>query len=58
MALKGVMLGARKRDNYAIIDRGGPKGVWAYEIGEVIETALPSKRSERTPCASRRGTSI
>ena len=43
MTLKGVMLGARKRDNYAIIDRGGPKGVWAYEIGEVIEHGLALK---------------
>jgi type II secretory pathway component PulC len=40
MALKGVVLGVTKRDNYAIIDRGGQKGVWVYEAGEFIEDGL------------------
>jgi type II secretory pathway component PulC len=40
MALKGVMVGARPRDTYAVIDRGGQKGVWTYEVGEVIERGL------------------
>jgi type II secretory pathway component PulC len=43
MLLKGVMLGARPKDSYAIIDRGGPKGVWTYEIGDVIEKGLTLK---------------
>jgi type II secretory pathway component PulC len=40
MLLKGVMLGTRQKDNYAIIDRGGQKGVWTYEMGDVIERGL------------------
>ncbi len=43
MALKGVMLSPRKRDNYAVIDLGGPKGVWVYEAGDVIERGLTVK---------------
>jgi type II secretory pathway component PulC len=43
MALKGVMLGVQKKDHYAVIDRGGPKGVWVYEIGEVVERGLAVK---------------
>jgi hypothetical protein len=33
MALKGVVLGVKKKDQYAVIDRGAQKGVWTYEIG-------------------------
>ena len=33
MALKGVVLGAQKKESYAVIDLGGQKGVWAYEAG-------------------------
>ena len=55
MALKGVMLGARKRDNYAIIDRGGPKGVWAYEIGEVIESGLALKEIRKDSVRLQKG---
>jgi type II secretory pathway component PulC len=40
MTLKGVMTGAQKRDYYAVIDRGGQKGVWTYEVGETIERGL------------------
>ncbi len=40
MALKGVMTGVQKKDNYAVIDRGGTKGVGTYEIGDVIERGL------------------
>ena len=40
MALKGVMTGQTKKDYYAVIDRGGQKGVWTYEIGEVVEKGL------------------
>jgi type II secretory pathway component PulC len=40
MTLKGVMTGAQKRDFYAVIDRGGQKGVWTYEVGETIERGL------------------
>jgi type II secretory pathway component PulC len=43
MALKGVMLSLQKRDNYAVIDRGGQKGVWTYEVGDVIERGLALK---------------
>ncbi len=43
MALKGVMLGVQKKDNYAVLDRGGQKGVWTYEIGDVIERGLALK---------------
>ena len=43
MALKGVMLSPRKRDNYAVIDLGGQKGVWVYEPGDVIEKGLALK---------------
>ncbi len=43
MVLKGVMLSPRKRDNYAVIDLGGQKGVWVYEPGDVIEKGLALK---------------
>jgi type II secretory pathway component PulC len=43
MALKGVMLGVQKKDNYAVIDKGGQKGVWTYEIGDVVEKGLVLK---------------
>jgi general secretion pathway protein C len=55
MALKGVMLSGRKRDNYAIIDRGGPKGVWAYEIGEVIENGLALKEINKDSVRLQKG---
>jgi type II secretory pathway component PulC len=40
MALKGIWFGEKKSDLYAVIDRGGQKGVWTYELGEVIEKGL------------------
>jgi len=40
MVLKGVWLGEKKSDLYAVIDRGGQKGVWTYELGEVVEKGL------------------
>lgn len=40
LTLKGVWLGQKKGDSYAVIDRGKQKGVWTYEIGEVIEKGL------------------
>lgn len=40
MTLKGVWLGEKKSDLYAVIDRGGLKGVWTYELGEVVEKGL------------------
>jgi type II secretion system protein C len=40
MTLKGVMTGQQKKDYYAVIDRGGQKGVWTYEVGESIERGL------------------
>jgi type II secretion system protein C len=40
MALKGVMTGKQKKDYYAVIDRGGQKGVWSYEAGEAVEKGL------------------
>ena len=43
MALKGVMLSGNRRDSYAVIDLGGQKGVWVYEVGEVIENGLALK---------------
>ena len=43
MALKGVVLGARKKESYAVIDLGGQKGVWAYEQGELVEKGLALK---------------
>ena len=47
MALRGVVLSPRKHDNYAVIDRGGQKGVWVYEKGEVIERGLEVKDIRR-----------
>ena len=43
MALKGVMMGTRKKDTYAVIDLGGQNGVWTYETGEVVEKGLALK---------------
>jgi len=43
MALKGVVMGAQKKDSYAVIDLGGQKGVWAYEPGELVENGLALK---------------
>ncbi|MBA4391625.1 MAG: hypothetical protein C0399_11925 [Syntrophus sp. (in: bacteria)] len=40
MTLKGVWFGERKSDLYAVIDRGGQKGVWTYGLGEVVEKGL------------------
>ena len=40
MTLKGVMTGHQNKDFFAVIDRGGQKGVWTYEIGETIERGL------------------
>jgi type II secretion system protein C len=40
MTLKGIMTGYQKKDFYAVIDRGGQKGVWTYELGETIERGL------------------
>jgi type II secretion system protein C len=40
MTLKGIMTGHQKKDFYAVIDRGGQKGVWTYELGETIERGL------------------
>lgn len=40
MALRGVMTGRQKKDYYVVIDRGGQKGVWTYEVGEVVEKGL------------------
>ena len=40
MTLKGVMTGHQNRDFFAVIDRGGQKGVWTYEVGETIERGL------------------
>jgi len=40
MVLKGIWLGEKKSDLYAVIDRGGQKGVWTYELGEVVEKGL------------------
>ena len=40
MTLKGVMTGQRNKDFFAVIDRGGQKGVWTYEVGETIERGL------------------
>jgi len=34
------MAGHQKADSYAVIDRGGQKGVWTYEVGESIERGL------------------
>jgi general secretion pathway protein C len=47
MMLKGVMLGHHGRDNFAVIDRGGQKGVWTYETGEVIEKGLALKEIKK-----------
>jgi type II secretion system protein C len=40
MILKGVMTGQQNKDFFAVIDRGGQKGVWTYEVGETIERGL------------------
>ena len=44
MTLKGVMLGRHKRDDFAVIDRGGRKGcIIPIETGEAIEGGLVLK---------------
>ncbi len=55
MALKGVMLSPRKRDNYAVIDLGGPKGVWVYEKGDVIERGLAVKEITKDSVTMEKG---
>jgi type II secretory pathway component PulC len=40
MSLKGVWLGETKGNMFAVIDRGAQKGVWTYELGEVIDKGL------------------
>jgi type II secretory pathway component PulC len=40
MTLKGVWMGREKEDTYAVIDKGGQKGVWTYQMGEVVDKGL------------------
>jgi len=40
LALKGVWMGQKKDEIYAVIDKGQQKGVWSYELGEVVEGGL------------------
>ncbi len=40
MTLKGIMKGLDNKDSFAVIDRGGQKGVWTYEAGEAVERGL------------------
>jgi type II secretion system protein C len=40
MALKGVWIGQQKERSYAIIDKGAQKGVWSYELGEIVDKGL------------------
>jgi type II secretion system protein C len=40
MTLKGVWIGQQKEGSYAVIDKGGQKGVWTYELGEAVERGL------------------
>ncbi len=40
MTLKGVWIGEKKSASYAVIDRGGQKGVWSYELGEDLGKGL------------------
>ncbi len=47
MALRGVMMGSKKKDTYAVIDLGGQKGVWTYETGEVVDKGLTLKEIRR-----------
>jgi general secretion pathway protein C len=43
MALRGVMMGSKKKDTFAVIDLGGQKGVWTYEAGETVDKGLVLK---------------
>ena len=55
MSLKGVMTGDRQKDYYAVIDRGGQKGVWIYEVGEVVERGLAVKEIRKDAVVLQKG---
>ena len=55
MALKGVVLGGHGRESYAVIDLGGPKGVWVYEVGEIVENGLVLKDIKRDSVTVEKG---
>ncbi len=55
MALKGVVLGVKKKDQYAIIDRGAQKGVWTYEMGETIEKGLTVREIRKDSITLQKG---
>lgn len=55
MALKGIMTGDRQKDYYAVIDRGGQKGVWIYETGEVVEKGLAVKEIRKDSVVLQKG---
>jgi type II secretion system protein C len=47
LTLKGVWLGQKKDNDYAVIDKG-QKGVWTYEIGEAVEAGLQVSDIQRS----------
>ena len=47
LSLKGVWLGQKKEHDYAVIDKGQQKGVWTYELGEVVDAGLVVTAIER-----------
>lgn len=55
MTLKGIMTGQGKKDHYAVIDRGGQKGVWTYEMGEVVEKGLVVKEIKKDTVVLQKG---
>lgn len=55
MVLKGIMTGSQKKDDYAVIDRGGQKGVWTYEVGDVIESGLAVKEIRKDTVVLHKG---
>ncbi|MCX8021926.1 MAG: PDZ domain-containing protein [Syntrophorhabdaceae bacterium] len=40
LTLKGIWMGQKKDEIYAVIDKGPQKGVWSYEVGEIVEGGL------------------
>jgi hypothetical protein len=40
MILKGIWMGQKKDDIYAVVDKGPQKGVWIYRVGDVADRGL------------------
>lgn len=55
MILKGIVAGLSNKDFYAVIDRGGQKGMWVYEIGDLVEGGLTVADIRRDSVTIERG---